>query len=311
MDTGLIYLVFSVVSSSILILLFKVFAQKKVNTFQAIVVNYFVCVMTGFVMTGDSPFTSAFWQENWFWFGIALGLCFIIGFNIVAKTVQIFGVTIGSVAQKMSLLLSVSFAILYFKESVNFIKIVGLISAFIAIILTNIPAKSFNEMTGTINGLSPKDNLSKYFYLIVLTFGISGLLEIIIQYVEKGVESQGNDASFLIFAFGVAFILGFSYWMYNMMQGKMKLEQKSIIGGIALGVPNFFSLYFLMLALGQPNWEASIVFPVSNVGIIGLSSFVAFIVFKERLSPINIFGAILAMLSILLIGFSDQIIKML
>ena len=72
-----------------------------------------------------------------------------------------------------------------------------------------------------------------------------------------------------------------------------------------------FSLYLLMLALGQPNWEASVVFPVSNVGIIGLSSAVAFVVFKERLSAINFFGAVMAMLSILLIGFSDQIIKML
>lgn len=311
MDTGLIYLILSVVSSSILILLFKVFEQRKINTFQAIVVNYLICVATGFVMTGDSPFTSAFWQEKWFLFGVALGLCFIIGFNIVAKTVQVFGVTIGSVAQKMSLLLSVSFAIIYFKESANFVKVLGLVMAFAAIILTNVPAKSSDGISQGTNGLSPKDNLLKYFYLIVLTFGISGLLEIIIQYVEKEVESQGDDASFIIFAFGVAFIVGMAYWLYNMARGKMKPEGKNIIGGIALGVPNFFSLYFLMLVLGQPTWEASVVFPVSNVGIIGLSSAVAFVIFKERLSSINVFGAILAMLSILLIGFSEEIIKML
>lgn len=311
MDAGLIYLLLSVVSSSILILLFKAFSKYNVSTYQAIVVNYLICVVTGFVMTGDSPFTSKFWIEDWFWYGIGLGLCFIVGFNIVAKTVQIFGVTVGSVAQKMSLLLSVSFAIIYFKESANWIKIFGLLLAFAAIILTNIPSNKEEQEAIGNETLTSKEKFIKYFYLIALTFGISGLLEIIIQYVEKEVQAQGENASFIIFAFGVAFILGAIYLLFNMVQGKMKLTQKSIISGILLGVPNFFSLYFLMLVLGQPNWEASVVFPISNVGIIGLSSITAIIVFKEQLSKINVIGAVLAMISILLIGFSEQIIQML
>lgn len=311
MDAGLIYLLLSVVSSSILILLFKAFTQYKVDTFQAIVINYFICVATGFLMTGDSPFTSRFWVEDWFLYGIALGLCFIVGFNIVAKTVQVFGVTVGSVAQKMSLLLSVSFAILYFRESANWIKIIGLVLAFAAIILTNIPSDDAKEEELENETLTSKEKFAKYFYLIALTFGISGALEIIIQYVEKEVQGQGEDASFIIFAFGVAFILGFLYLIFNMIKGKMKLTQRSVIGGILLGVPNFFSLYFLMLALGQENWEASVVFPVSNVGIIGLSAITAIIIFRARLSRINLIGAALAMVSILLIGFSEQIIQML
>lgn len=273
--------------------------------------NYFICVLTGFIMTGDSPFTSRFWVEDWFWYGIVLGLCFIIGFNIVAKTIQVFGVTVGSVAQKMSLLLSVSFAIIYFKESANAVKITGLLLAFLAIILTNIPSNTEKEEAIGNLSLTAKEKFTKYFYLIALTFGISGLLEIIIQYVEKAVQPQGEDASFIIFAFGVAFILGFLYLLFNIVKGKMKLSTKSMISGILLGVPNFFSLYLLMLALGQDNWEASVIFPVSNVGIIGLSSITAIIIFKERPSKINIIGAILAMVSILIIGFSEQIIQML
>ncbi len=310
MDAGLLYLILSVVSSSILILLFKVFERKGVSTFQAIVINYLVCVLTGYVVTQDSPFTRDFWNEPWFLFGIGLGLCFIIGFNIVAKTVQVFGVTVGSVAQKMSLLLSVTFAIIYFNESANLIKIIGLVLAFAAIILTNIPAKDGEVEQVGGDSITPKEKFSKYFYLIVLTFGISGFLEIIIQYVEKEMESQGEDASFIIFAFGVAFILGGLYWLSQMMRGKMKLERKSLVGGLVLGVPNFFSLYFLMLALGQPQWEASVILPVSNVGIIGLAAVAAYVVFRERLSFLNVIGALLAMVSILLIGFSDELIQL-
>lgn len=273
--------------------------------------NYFVCVLTGFIMTGDSPLTSKFWLEDWLWYGIVLGLCFIIGFNIVAKTVQVFGVTVGSVAQKMSLLLSVSFAIIYFKESANIVKILGLLLAFLAIILTNIPSNAATKEDIDNISLTSREKFIKYFYLIAFTFGVSGLLEIIIQYVEKEVQAQGENASFIIFAFGVAFILGFSYLLLNILKGKTQLKKKNIISGILLGVPNFFSLYFLMLALGQADWEASVIFPVSNVGIIGLSSIAAIIIFKERLSKINVIGAILAMISILIIGFSEQIIQML
>lgn len=299
MGEGLLYLILNIVLSSILVLLFKAFERYKVNVFQTIVINYLVCILTGFIATGSSPFTTDFWNAPWFLYGILLGFCFIIGFNLVATCIRIFGVTIGAVVQKMSLILSVSFAIIYFNESVNTVKIIGLILALAAIILANYPSKNESQKIQ-----STRENYKKYGYLLGLVLLTSGLIEVVMNYVEIEVASQKDDASFITFAFGMGFILGTIYWLWQRGQGKQALERKSIYAGLILGIPNFFSLYFIMLALGAKGWEASVVFPISNVGMIGVSALGAILIFKEKLSKTNALGVIIAMLSILIIAWS-------
>ncbi len=241
------------------------------------------------------PIKSGFWNEAWFYYAIGLGLLFIIGFNIVAETVKQFGVTVGSVAQKMSLILSVSFAIVYYNESINFLKIMGIVMALVAVVLTNIPSKEEGA------AITP-NTFKKYAYLIALTFITSAMIEIGLQYVEKNVAAQANDPSFIIFLFFTAAVIGSSYAIFQVANGKMKIEKKNIIAGIVLGVPNYFSIYFLMLTLGV--WDGSIVFPVTNVGIISVASIAAYFIFNEKLSRLNILGVLAALTAILMIGFA-------
>ncbi len=301
MSSGLTYLLLSVASSTLIALIFKGFQKYEVNTFQAIVINYLVCILTGSLMMGAFPLAEPFWEEPWFPYALGLGLLFIVGFNIVAKTIQVFGVTIGSVSQKMSLILSVSFAILYFKEASDFVKILGIILALVAVVLTNLPSKKEKKDEGS--------NKAKYFYLIALTFLTSGIIEILLQYVEIRVASQSEDASFVVFLFACAFFFGSCYWLLNLFRGKMKPAAKNVVAGVVLGVPNFFSIYFLMLAVGE--WGGSVIYPVNNVGIIGLSAVLAFMIFKEKISKLNWLGVVLAMLAIAMIGFSQSIISLL
>ena len=73
-----------------------------------------------------------------------------------------------------------------------------------------------------------------------------------------------------------------------------------MIAGISLGVPNFFSIYLLLLAL-QQGWGGSVVFPVNNVGVLVMAAIFGIVLFKERLIPIRIWGFALAVLAIVLI----------
>ena len=55
--------------------------QKKVDTYQAIVINYFVCVLVGSLLMGELPIQSGFWQADWFPYSLVLGALFISALN--------------------------------------------------------------------------------------------------------------------------------------------------------------------------------------------------------------------------------------
>ena len=80
---------------------------------------------------------------------------------------------------------------------------------------------------------------------------------------------------------------------------------KSVVGGIALGIPNYLSFLFLLKALATLNWGSSVIFPVANLGTVAFATIVSFIVFKERISKINIAGLAFAAVAIILIMMSN------
>ena len=82
---------------------------------------------------------------------------------------------------------------------------------------------------------------------------------------------------------------------------------KNIIGGICLGVPNYFSIYFLLKALQHPTWNSASVFTINNVAIVMFSTLLGILLFKERLSIKNWFGIGLAIVSIILVAFGPKI----
>jgi len=263
-----------------------------VDTFQAIVVNYFVCVITGSVVLGDFPINSETTEQFWFPYALALGLIFITGFNATAFTIQKFGITIGAVMQKMSIIFSVSWALLMYGESLTLFKGLGILAAIAAIILTNIQSS---------DGENAKEAIPKMYYIFpAMTLILSGVMEILLFEVEQQATTSG-DLRFVSTLFGIAGIFGFTYLVFNLLTGKMTFKIQNLWGGIVLGVPNFFSIYFLLKAIGY-GWEGSVVFPVNNVAIIALSSILAYLLISEKLSKLNWLGVALAGVSILLIA---------
>ena len=291
----MIYLLLSVCSSTAIVFLFKFFPRYEIDTFQAIVFNYLFCVLSAWVSLGAFPIESNVMEQFWFPYALALGTLFISTFNVVAFTVQKFGVTVGAVMQKMSILLSVTWAIFMHAEGVSAMKILGILAAIAAIILTNLPEKS-EESTAV-------DTMPKWQYIFPATVLIgSGIIEILLFEVELRAESSG-DLKFIATLFGVAGVIGFMTLFFQLITGRSKLIYRNIIAGAILGVINFFSIVYLMKTLGY-GWDASVVLPINNVGIIGLSALIAYFLFKEHLSRLNWLGVFMAGLSILLISFS-------
>ncbi len=95
----MIALLFSILSSTLIFVVFKLFDRFKIHTLQAIVVNYLRLLLC--LMLNKNP-TNLIEVPNysWFPFAMALGGLFILIFHLMAWTTQRSGLSVVSVATK-------------------------------------------------------------------------------------------------------------------------------------------------------------------------------------------------------------------
>lgn len=285
-------LLLSILASTVLGLIFKLFPRYGVHTFQAIVVNYIVCVICSWVALGEFPFTASTLREPWFGLAAVLGFIFIITFNTAAFTFQQFGMTIGAVMQKMSILFTVAWSFVFLSEAVTWPKLIGVAAAAGAIWLTNKPSQQLIEKL--------KDKPHWLFVFPVLTLIFSSVIEIALIYLQRD-SGGGANLHLIATLFGAAGGSGVVMTLIGYASGKLCWNSRNILAGSILGVCNFFSIYFL-LKLIDTGWGGSVVFPVNNVGIIICAALAAWWLFDERLSRHNWAGLLLAIAAIALIA---------
>lgn len=291
----MIYLIGSILASSYLTLSFKVVERLRLNTFQVIVFNYFACVITGSLLNGKQPITAATVHQPWFIWSLVLGFSFITLFNLIGFTAQKLGVSVAAVASKLSLVIPFLFSIYLYNETAGAWKITGILVALVSVVLTCWPKTQ--ESAGKRN--TP---LLLLLTPLVLFLG-SGLFDSLIKYVEQGYLDGTNNNDFLITSFAVAGLLGFFFLCLQWLAKKQVFQGKAVLMGIAIGVPNYFSIWFLVKVLKQFGANSSAIIPINNMGIVLVSTVVAALLFHEKLSRINIIGVGLALAAIALIAF--------
>ena len=288
------YLLISICISSFLFVIFKLFDVLKINTFQAIVVNYFVAAVLGFYLSNNSVSFQEIPNQPWFIGAFLLGIMFILVFNVMALTSQKNGLSVASVSSKMSVVIAIVFGVWYYEESLGFVKLFGILLALIAVYLTSVKEK--------------KETTEKQVSLLfpILLFIGSGAIDTSLKFVETTFVQQGGVPLFSATIFGCAFILGMSILLYQMVKGTFRFEFKNILGGILLGVPNYFSIVYLLKALSTDGMESSTAFTLNNVGIVILSTLFGLFIFKEKLIWKNWLGIVIAIVSILLVMSANE-----
>ncbi len=296
----MISLICSILCSTLLVLIFSQFAKNKIHTLQAIVVNYFVCVLCAWLTLGKFPLQATDFAQSWFPFAIFLGLNFIVGFNMVAGTVQHFGVPVASVMQKMSLVMVIGFTFFFYHEQLDFYKILGLITAFGAIWFSSRPEKLSQTAENKI--VTQNDKSDKLVLIFpVLTLLLSGVIDVTFYYVQRTVSPQsGANLGFISFLFGTAGLFGFIFVLIGFALKKYTFEWKNVIAGTILGIPNFGSTFFFLKAMNE-GWEGSVFFPLNNVGIIIVSTFAALFFLKEKITTSKIISIVLSLFAIFFI----------
>ncbi|HBY69178.1 MAG: hypothetical protein CMC07_01275 [Flavobacteriaceae bacterium] len=288
----MIALLLSILSSTLIFVVFKLFDRFKINTLHAIVVNYFVAFFCGlFFYKGDLTLAHVPAQP-WFYYTLGLGALFIIIFNLMAITTQRSGLSVVSVATKMSVVIPVVFGLVYYKESLGILKVLGIVLALIAVYLASIKTK---------DGITiEKKNI---IYPLLVFLG-SGFIDTSIKYLEDTMVAEDEVALFSAIIFSAAAIIGVFILIFQAIKGTVRFQFKTIIGGIALGFANYFSIYYIIQALRSDILESSGVFTVNNVAIVMLSTLLGITFFKEKLLRKNWIGIILAVVSIFLVALA-------
>lgn len=280
----MINLFFAIVFSSALYVVFRSFKKLNIETFQAIVVNYIIAFSIGILQTSNPINWIEIPTKKWFAFSLILGLLFILVFYIIGKTTQINGLTVSSVASKMSMIIPAIFGILYFHENSSATLLFGI---FLALLSVYFVSKKKKE----------KSNLTSFKNPLLLFLG-AGTIDTLINFTQQTSLDTNETSLFSAFTFLFAFVFGLIFLIVKFLKKQIKVELRNIAGGILLGVPNYFSLYFLTKALQIETLESPSIFTIINIGVILLSTLVGISIFNEKLSKQNYIGIILALFAL-------------
>jgi drug/metabolite transporter (DMT)-like permease len=295
----MIFLLFSILSSSALMIIFKYFDRFNVKTFDAIVVNYFVASGLSILLDTDEFSISNSIEQPWFFNSIVIGILFIALFNVIAISIQKIGVSVTTVANKMSLIIPVMFAVLMLGDSINAVKIAGIVIALVAVYLTSVTDASKHEEIDKRYALFP-----------LIVFISSGFIDSFFKYNQTYTLGENGVKPFITWIFITASIIGLFVLIINYFKTKSLPNYKSILGGIILGIPNYGSIYFLMKCLSIESIQSSVVFPVNNMSIVAVSALAGILLFQERITKINALGVLLCLIAIAVIAFSEEIMGM-
>lgn len=273
-------------------MVFKLFEVFKLDTIQAIVINYLVAAVLGFSSSNISFTFVEIPYQPWFLGAFILGFLFITVFQVMALTSQVNGLSSASVSSKMSVVIPISFGVLMYGEGVGLLKLLGIFLALIAVYLTSLKATKKEKTKATL------------LYPALLFFG-SGCIDTSLKYIESRYVGEDGVPVFSATIFAFAFLFGLVYSIYKISKNEFKFHWKNILGGIALGIPNYYSIVYLLKALNTDGLESSSLFTLNNVGIVILSTLLGLLFFKEKLQIKNWIGIAIAIISISLIaGFS-------
>lgn len=286
----MIYLLLSIITSTLIFVAFKLIARNHIPVLPAIVVNYTVCVIEGTLAEGGLPPLMDIITRPWFLNTLVMGGLFISVFYLTALTVKYSGLAVASIANKLSLIIPVSAAYFLYDDSFTTVKVLGIVVAMLSVVLAAYKPDTEGH----------KHNFNYYFFPLLVLIG-SGIIDTFTKWNQEQYLGEDEFNLFLIMVFGTAAAIGWLIVFTRFFYLKETVTMRAVGHGLLLGIPNYGTMYFLIAALDQPGWKSSVVFPVNNIAIVAVSCIVAYFLFKEKLSRLNIAGIVLSILAIVLI----------
>ena len=290
----MINLIITITTFSAMVMLFKYFDKIGVNNLTAITFNYFtagILALFSYRIENSIIELKSNVNLNLLICSLIVGVLFVITFNLYAFTAQKIGITLSTIANKMSMIIPILIGLILFKEEVTLIKVIGIFLAIGAIIFSSKEDKKSKKLS-QVNML-----------ILSLLFIGQGLADGILNWAQKNILNSENMNLFFTLTFLSAGLAGGLYIFYKIKTSNFKMNKKSILWGIILGIPNYLTLLYFIKSLKNDLFSSYQVFPIVNIGVIVLCTILSVILFKEKVSFYKWIGVGFGILAISLILF--------
>ncbi|AXF85154.1 hypothetical protein DTO96_100874 [Ephemeroptericola cinctiostellae] len=258
----------------------KVVRKQNIAVDQAIVVNYVVATgLTVYFLHPDMSDLSKY-ESSWPVF-VALGLLLPSVFLVMAAAVRSVGIVKSDAAQRLSLFIPIVSAYLIFGEVLNTSRMVGIGLACVALLCLLVKSEK-----GRASGSWGANAL----VLLGVWLGY-GTIDVLFKQLAKSGNAFGGN---LLIAFALAGVLMLAYVLLK----RTRWSRASLLGGVLLGVLNFANILFYVKSHQALKDNPTLVFAGVSLGVMALGALVGVVVFRERLSRLNVVGVLMAMASI-------------
>jgi drug/metabolite transporter (DMT)-like permease len=282
------YLFGTVVTTAYLFLLFKWFGKNNIPVLPIIIINYGICAFTGSIINlPNIVVQQSSLQLEGIIGALVLGSIFLPSFFLLGNTTVKIGVGPTTIANKLSMILPSLFSLFYFGHQVSvyypFIFILAALSIYLV-------------------SPQPDQNLSAgNWYLPLIIFSVGGFIDVLLLLCNTNYIHPEQTSRFTILLFFSAFTNGVLYWTISGQWKKMDFSSKWLLYGALLGIPNYFSVYFLLKTLAEFENNGAIVFPILNLSIILISTGLSKIIFKEVITKRMFWGLISSLVCLVLL----------
>ena len=265
----MLYLILAIACSSLITICMRAGEKHIRHTMPMFTVNYLVCLALAGIYSGKVQLA----QEGAVFsigLGIGSGILFLLNFVLLQKNIHASGVVLSNASMKLgAVLLPVLIAVVLFREAMGPGHIVGAVLAVGAILLINL------DQTEQDPADDSGPRRMKAGLLLLLC--VSGITESMANFYEHwGAEGLKNQ--YLLCTFLTAMLIA----LISSLIRKEKPCRADLLFGVLLGIPNYFSSRFLLLALDEIR--AVIVYPVFSIGTMVAVTLVGLAVFHEKLS---------------------------
>ncbi len=296
-------LVLTILSSLSISLLLKTHEVRKGNRLVLAGSNYIVAATLGVLLTEKMP-GGAPLSALWIGIGFLIGIGFVAGFILQMRAIREAGLAITASVARIATLGPVLLSILFYNELPTPLGVAGIVVGLLAFLFIGrdqkrrVRAQPDQARTVHVAGV-----LLLVLLFLVMTFN---------DFAMKVTQVEGVDrGALLAMVFGSAGLICWTLVLSGVVRrnsgGQQSAERRErhiqlhdVARGLLLGVPNFFSSWFLIAALEQLS--AAVVFPVWSVSGLLLSALAAVLFWRERPGADGWRGIALAAVAVLLLG---------
>lgn len=263
----MLYLGMAILSSAAMALALRAVRDPGGNRFGILLGNYLSCTLLALLLTprGVSVLEGG---GSTLWLGAVSGFFYVAALVCMQASIHRNGAGLSSAFAKSGLLVSLLASLLLFGERPGWLQLLG-----VGLIL--------GAMGLIYSGQGTAQGSGRRFGLLLLTLLCNGCADAMAKVFEQ-LGSPAANTAYFFWLFLTAFLLTGLLALGERQKSGKPLRLREALMGAAVGVPNYFSSYLLLLALRR--LPAFLVFPLFSTGTILTVLLAGRLLFGEKLS---------------------------